>query len=146
MDRLHFSISIDAPKEKVWNTMLNKDTYTDWTSVFAPGSYYEGDWKEGSKIVFLDPNANAGMVSRIKENRKHEFMSIEHLGVVKDGEEIVDGEEVISWAGALENYTFKEKNGKTEVLVDLDTSEEYKDMFQNIWPKALDRLKELSEK
>ena len=44
MEKLHFSISIKAPKEKVWDTMLNDVTYRQWTSVFnPPGSYYEGD-------------------------------------------------------------------------------------------------------
>jgi hypothetical protein len=31
---------------------------------------------------------------------------------------------------AFENYTFKEKNGKTDVLVDMDINEEYAEMFK----------------
>jgi ligand-binding SRPBCC domain-containing protein len=45
MEKLNYSITIDAPKEKVWNTMLEKNTYTDWTSAFAEGSTYKGDWR-----------------------------------------------------------------------------------------------------
>jgi len=56
----------------------------------------------------------------------------------------------MNWAGSLENYTFKEVDSTTEVLVDLfaDTSigDEYKEMFQDTWPKALQKLKELVEK
>ena len=148
MQKLHFSISIKAPKEKVWNTMLNKNTYDIWTEAFAEGSHYVGDWNKGSKILFLAPgeNGDMGMVSRIKENRKYEFVSIEHLGIVQDGKEDITSEAVKSWAGALENYTFKEKNGSTEVLIDTDTNDEYKEMFQDMWPKALQKLKELAEK
>lgn len=55
MHRLHFSIVIDAPKEKVWHTMLDEDSYRAWTQVFADGSHYVGDWSKGSKILFLAP-------------------------------------------------------------------------------------------
>lgn len=149
MDRLKFSIVIDAPKEKVWRTMLNDDTYRLWADVFMPGSHYVGDWSEGSKILFLAPwegGEMAGMVSRIKENRPYEYLSIEHLGMVQNGKEDTSSEAVKQWAGALENYTFKEKNGTTEVLVELDSPEEYAEMFQGTWPKALQKLKELAEK
>ncbi|OGU30545.1 MAG: ATPase [Ignavibacteria bacterium GWA2_35_9] len=148
MEKLHFKIDINSPKENVWNTMLDDKTYRAWTEAFAPGSYYKGDWNKDSKILFLAPGEKGemGMVSRIKENRKYEFISIEHLGVVNEGKEDTTSDEVKGWAGALENYTFKEKDGLTEVLVDMDINDEYKDMFEGMWPKALQKLKELSEK
>jgi uncharacterized protein YndB with AHSA1/START domain len=150
---MHFSIVINAPKEKVWHTMLDLDTYKIWTEVFAPGSSYEGDWSEGSKMLFIGPDENGkmgGMVSQIKESRPYEFVSIEYNGVVKDGKEITTGEEAKEYAGSLENYTFKEMDGKTEVIVDLlgseEIGEELKQYFQDSWPKALQKLKELAEK
>ena len=149
METLHFSITIGATKEKVWNTMLGEDSYREWTSAFIPGSHYVGDWNEGSKILFLGPGEAGeigGMVSRIKENRPYEFISIEHLGFVQDGKEDTSSEEAKSWAGALENYTFKETDGSTEVLVDMDTTEAFKEMFLDGWTKALQKLKELAEK
>lgn len=147
MERLHFSIDIDAPKDKVWNTMLGEDTYRIWTEAFAPGSHYKGDWSEGSKMLFLAPDdsgKNSGMLSRVKENRKFEYLSIEHLGIVQD-EEDTSSNEVKEWAGAIESYTLRENNGQTEVLIEMDTEEEYKEMFRDMWPKALQKLKELSE-
>lgn len=149
MDRLKFTMVIDAPKEKVWRTMLDDDTYRVWTEAFMPGSHYIGEWSKGSKILFLAPGEKgelSGMVSRIKENRPYEYISIEHIGVVQDGKEDTSSEAVKQWAGALENYTFKEKDGRTELRVDLDSAEEYQEMFQDIWPKALQKLKELAEK
>jgi len=148
MQKLHFKIDINAPKEKVWHTMLDDKTYRIWTEAFMPGSYYKGDWGKGSKMLFIGPgeNGDMGMVSRIKENQKYKFISIEHYGVVKDGKEDTSSDEVKAWAGAHENYTFKEKDNSTEVLVDMDTAEEYKEMFEDMWPKALQKLKELSEK
>jgi uncharacterized protein YndB with AHSA1/START domain len=139
MQKLHTSIKINAPKQKVWDVMIGDDTYRQWTSVFMPGSYFEGSWEEGSKILFL--------VSRIAENRLHEFISIEHLGMVEDGVEDRSSEATKGWAGALENYTFKEtENGGTEVLVDMDIDEKEKEMFDRLWPQALEKLKELAEK
>lgn len=151
MDKMHFAITIHASRKKVWDTMLCAESYRAWTDVFMPGSgsHYVGDWNQGSKILFLATGENglmSGMVSQIKENRLHEYISIEHLGVVHDGKEDTSGESVKQWAGAHENYTFKEIDGGTELLVDMDTNDEFKEMFQGIWPKALQKLKELAEK
>ena len=150
MQKLHFKIDINAPIEKVWDTMLEDKTYRVWTAQFNEGSYYMGDWSKGSKILFLGPNPETGkeggMVSRIKDNRKHEFISIEHLGMVNDGVEDTTSEAVKPWAGSLENYSFKNLNGKTELLIEIDINDDFKDMFNDMWPKALQKLKEISEK
>ena len=149
MDKLKFSIVINAPKEKVWDTMLEDKTYRIWTEEFTPGSHYIGSWDEGSKILFLGPANDGklgGMVSRIKENKLHKFISIEHLGEVLDGIEDTTSDRVKIWAGALENYTFIDKDDKTELVVDMVINEEFKEMFEGIWPKALQKLKELCEK
>jgi hypothetical protein len=151
MKKLHFEIQINAPIEKVWNTMLEDATYRQWTSVFNPGgSYFEGDWSDGSKMLFLGPSEDGseigGMVARIKENRKHEFISIEHLGMIKNGVEDTTSEEVKKWTPAFENYTFTEKDGGTELTIDVDVNEEYGDIFNGMWPKSLQILKELAEK
>lgn len=152
MNKLHFSITINAPKAKVWSTMLDDATYRAWTEAFTTGSHYVGDWSKGSKILFLGPDPNTGkmggMVSRIAENRLHEYISIEHLGMMQDGKEdyFTASEAMKGWAGAHENYTFKEKNGETQVLVDMDITEDVKEAFEEMWPKALLKLKELAEK
>lgn len=148
MVKLNYSIVIDADKEKVWNTMLDDETYRIWTEVFSVGSHYAGDWKEGSNILFLAPDKNgsiSGMVSRIRRNIPYEFVSIEHLGMVNSGQIDTTSDEVKGWAGAFENYTFNSISGKTELLIELDSNEDYKDMFDEMWPKALLKLKELAE-
>jgi len=152
MKKLHCSIVIDAPKEKVWHAMLDDKPYREWTKVFNPaGSYYEGDWSEGSKILFLGPDPEhpeslGGMVSRIAKNTPYEYISIEHIGMIRDGAEDTESEEVKKWVPAFENYTFHEKGGGTEVLVDVDVADEYADMFNDMWPKALRKLKEVAER
>lgn len=151
MEKIHLTIFINAPREKVWDIMLSDATYRDWTSPFNPGSYFEGNWEEGSEILFLGPDPSGegkemgGLVSRIVENRKPEFISIEHLGVVKDGVEDRSPETVGPWAGAHENYTLAEKDGGTDLTIDQDMSAEEKAFMEDAWHKALARIKELAE-
>ena len=89
MEQLKFSIKINSPKAKVWQVMLNDETYRIWSEIFHPCSYYKGSWDEGSRIDFLGPTENGemGMITRIKANRKEEHISIEFLGMYINGEE-----------------------------------------------------------
>jgi hypothetical protein len=150
MHKLHFSILINAPKERVWHTMLDDEPYREWTTAFNPGSYYKGDWSKGSKMLFLGPDPETGqeggMVSRIAENKPYEFISIEHQGLYLNGIEDTTSDEARKWAPAFENYTYRERDGGTEVLVDLDVAESVAEMFDQMWPAALQKLKELAEK
>ncbi len=149
MDVLHFSTLINADKEKVWHTMLDKPTYSIWTKPFHPNSSFEGNWEEGSEIRFIAPsdNGNAeGMFSRIKKNDKYSFISIEHIGMISNGVVDTTSEQVKKWAPSFENYTFSPKGTQTEVTVDMQIDAAYKDEFEKLWPKALQALKELSEK
>jgi hypothetical protein len=132
--------------------LLDKGSYRAWTAPFiegieAEGSDYIGDWNEGSKILFVSSGKQGtmGMVARIKESRPFDFISIEHVGIVKNGVEDTTSDEVKRWTPAFENYTFTEKDGGTEVSVDIDVADEFKTMFQEKWPKALQKLKELAE-
>lgn len=149
MQKFETSIFINAPKEKVWDTMLSKDTYEQWTAAFDPSSRYEGSWEEGSEIRFLgtsEDGSTMGMVSRIAKNVPHEYLSIEHIGIIKNGVVDTESDEAKSWAPAYENYTLIEKDGGTEVKIDQDVEEQYMEMFEEMWPKALETLKELAEK
>lgn len=151
MKKLHFTKDIKAPAKKVYNTMLgieNIKTYEAWTTAFQPGSTYEGSWNKGSKMLFVGPDGEggrAGMVARIAENKPHQFVSIHHYGLVSGDKEITEGPEVEQWAGAHENYTFKESNGTTTVTIDIDVADAFVDMFGTMWPNALNKLQTLVE-
>ena len=86
------------------------------------------------------------MVSRIAKCRPYEFVSIEHLGIVNDGVEDTTSDEARKWAPAYENYTFTEKDGMTELVVDSDTDEEQAAEFGKMWQVGLQRLKEIAER
>jgi hypothetical protein len=144
MKKVRFNISINAPREQVWKILWEDASYRKWTRVFHEGSYAVTDWKKGSKVLFLSPDGE-GMVSVIEEIRPDEYMSIKHLGMVKNGVEDLDSEETFKWSGAHENYTLKGMNGKTELIIDMDTTEDYFEYFSKIWPEALKIIKALSE-
>lgn len=144
MERKQFQISINAPKEKVWKTLWDADSYEKWTSAFCEGSHAVTDWKEGSKVLFLDGKGE-GMTSMIEANKPNEFMSFKHLGMIKDGAEDTSSDKVKEWSGAAENYTLKEEGGTTELTVDMDLADEYKDYFMKTFPGALEEVKKISE-
>lgn len=149
MKQLDFTVQINAPQAKVWSTLWNDDTYRKWTAVFHEGSQAQSDWKEGSKILFLDESGQGGMSSMIARLIPNEFMSFQHLGIVKDGVEDFTTAEAKGWSGAMENYTLLEKDGGTELRVEVDSSDSdehnFVDYFRETFPKALQRVKELAE-
>ena len=145
MNKSHYSITISAPRSTVWQIMLDDETYRQWTTVFAEGSYFEGDWNEGSTIRFLTPQKD-GMVGVIAENRKYEYLSIEHRGHVLKGVDDTESDEVKKWTPVYENYSFTEVDGGTELTVDIDIPSSYEAYFEGVWPKALKAVKELAEK
>ena len=152
MKKVQFKTEINAPITKVYITMLgldNKATYEAWTAEFNPTSTFEGSWEKGSKILFIgtgEDGEKGGMVAEIAENIPNKFVSIRHYGILKGDTEITSGEEVEKWAGELENYWFEEHNGITSVTVEVGVSDEYMDYFQTTYPKALQKLKEITEK
>jgi hypothetical protein len=139
METLTFSVDINAPREKVWNLLWADDSYRQWTYVFSAGSYAESDWKEGSKIKFLGPGGD-GMHSVIDKLVPNEQMKFRHVGEIKNG---VESES--SWHGAMESYYLYDKNGGTEVNIELESVSEFKDYFNTTFPKALQILKQIAE-
>ncbi len=148
MKKLHLEKLINAPRQKVWENIVNDQPYRQWTAVFMPGSFFEGSWEKGAKIQFLAKNDKGeleGMTSEIAENRPFEFLSIKHLGFVKNGVEDTTSEEIKKWTPSHENYTLSEEDGKTLFALDMDVADEEEEMFKEIWPRALEKLKEISE-
>ncbi len=144
MERQKFNIMINAKPEKVWKILWDDATYRQWTKVFSEGSHAESDWKEGSEILFLD-GKGSGMFSIIEKLVPNEFMSFKHLGIINEGEKDLKSESK-SWNGAIENYTLKAINNQTELIVELDIEHEYKELFEDTFPKSLQKVKELAEK
>jgi len=142
--RIQFTAKIKAPAIVVWQHATNHESYMKWASAFAEGSYFDGSWESGAKIMFLAPSGD-GMVSEIAESRINEFISIRHLGFIANGIQDTTSEAIRAWAPAYENYTFLTTMEGTSMVVDQDVSVEWEEYITQSWPKALEILKELCE-
>ncbi len=149
METLQFKTTIKADVEKVYHSMLGKETFKEWTAVFNPTSRYEGNWDKGSKIRFIGESKEGkqeGMVGIVRENKPFEFVSVEYIALVDDDKEVVTGPGVEEWLNTFENYTFEESNGETTVTVDIDMNDEMIAYFKEKYPEALNKLKEICER
>lgn len=140
LNRLHFSIDINAPRERVWQVLWDDASYRDWTSAFSEGSYAVSDWNEGSTIQFLDPSGS-GMSAIIEKKTSNELMSFKHVAEIKNGQE----QPPAQWSGAREKYTLTTSGRGTRLVVELESPDEYRKVFEDMFPKALQRVKTLSE-
>jgi len=150
MEKLHISAVINASPEKVWEAIVTDEKYRYWTSAFMEGSYFKGGWNKGDSIQFLmtdDEGKTGGMISEIAESRFPEYISIKHLGMIRDGVIDTESDEAKNWAIAYENYTLTRlSDGSTEFKLDQDMEDKYHDMFTDMWGKAMVKLKEISER
>ncbi|MEO6230671.1 MAG: SRPBCC domain-containing protein [Ferruginibacter sp.] len=137
---ISFSIHIDSGREKIWSTLWNSETYKKWTSVFAEGSYYKGELKQGNMVQFLGEDGG-GMSSHIEKLIENEQMVFAHQKEIKNGLETDS-----TWQGAKEIYYLKKEDDTgTELQVILDVTPDMEDYFKKTFPRALDLIKQLSE-
>ncbi len=146
MKKLESKIDIAASPKKVWDTMLQPETYKEWVNAAWAGSYYKGKWKQGENISFLSANGG-GTLATIIKLRPYEFILAKHIAVIKaDGSEDRDSKEAKTWIGTTESYTFIEHDGTTELKTEMNTEPEWEKMLGDSWPKALAKLKAICER
>lgn len=146
MKKFAFKITIKADKRKVWTTMLNADTYKQWIEPSWPGSTFIGSWKEGQTIRFIS-RSGEGTQAFLQEVKPYECIKATHNAIVlRDGSEDRNSEMAKGWVGITESYYFTEKNGETEVTVEINTKPAWESMFSDGWPAALAKLKEIVER
>lgn len=140
MKKLVFSIEINASREKVWDVLWSDQNYRNWTAVFIPGSYYEGELHEGNDIRFLSPGEH-GLFAVVEKVIPFQSMHFTHFGLVIDGisQEKTFGED------AIEQYELSESQVGTKLSVTIKTEEEYITYFSNTFPRALSAIKEITE-
>lgn len=145
IEKLHFSININAPKTVVWETLWGKQSYTAWTQPFCDGSYYEGELAPNARIHFLMPEGS-GMYSDVIFFRENELIVFKHIGDVIDFKEQPLNDETKRWTGCFEIYRLMEINANTtEVEVEVDVTDAHIEFMKKKFPLGLEKLKELSE-
>ena len=145
MKNLEYKIHINAPKQKVWKTMIQRGTYEQWVAASWPGSSYEGKWNEGEKIKFVSKNGS-GTLALIEVFKPYDYISAKHIAaLLEGGREDYDSDIAKGWIGTMESYTFNERNGETDLTVEIKTNPVWQKMFDDGWPNALKKLKEICE-
>jgi hypothetical protein len=144
MEKKTFKTMINARPEKVWKTLWDNSSYNKWASAFGENQEVKTDWKEGSRIEFLDLNGD-GMLSEVVENKSAERLSLQHIGIVNKGVPDLESKHAKEWAGAKETYILKPLDNSTELVIETDLADEWKDYFNERWPQALEKIKQLSE-
>jgi uncharacterized protein YndB with AHSA1/START domain len=144
IQKLVFSVEIDANANVIWNKMWNKETYTQWVTPFCEGTYFTGEIELGNRIHFIAPSFD-GMYSDVFYLIPNELVIFKHIGNLKDLKEQPIDAESEKWTGCFEVYKLKEKEGKTTVTAEIDCMSEYINYMNEKFPLALQELKKISE-
>ena len=145
MLKLNYSIEINAKKEHVWKTMLEKETYQEWAKAFSSGSTFIGEWKQGETILFFD-NDLGGTKALLEIFNPYDEILAKHVSMVdKEMNENNEVEMAKKWNGSTERYTFNEVGNKTKLDIEISTDDVFSEMFNTGWPKALGIIKSLCE-
>jgi uncharacterized protein YndB with AHSA1/START domain len=145
MKTLLFTIYINATPNKVWASLWQPENYTEWTSHFTKGSYYKTDsFSEGSRIQLLTP-AGDGMFSILDKVDPPRFLAFRHLGMVMNFEEQPMDETTEAWTNAIESYLLEPVDEGVNLIVSVDTAEEYEPYMNEKFPVALAALKQIAE-
>jgi uncharacterized protein YndB with AHSA1/START domain len=138
-------IVIQAPKEVVWQVLLNDEFTRQWYAAFSEGAHAETDWQVGSKALFTDDSGN-GLIARVVENKPNEKIAMVFEGGITNGREDYESDMSKAMIGGKEEYVLSETNGATQLAVAADMDSSFADAMTIAWQKALEHLKVLAEK
>lgn len=142
MTEMRFTVEINAPKEKVWDTLWQDETFREWADIIDPGTYMVGDLKEGSEVQYISGNGY-GVTSLVVKLIPSEYVLLRHSAdTVGTGTKQREKE----WTGGAESYLLTEKSGATTLTVAFDVPSELEEYFQINYPSALETIKALAEK
>jgi uncharacterized protein YndB with AHSA1/START domain len=145
MKHLRYTVRIHAAKQTVWNAMLDSKKYRQWAKAFSADSRFQGEWKQGSHIRFIDPNMG-GTKAILEEVTPHDRIHAKHVAIVhQNGSEDTQSDLAKNWMGVTETYVLKNVDGMTELSVDIKTYADHVNMFNDCWPEALQLLKDICE-
>jgi uncharacterized protein YndB with AHSA1/START domain len=143
---LQYRIDIDVDREVVWAAMTDPDSYKEWASAFSANSQFVGEWKQGSFIDFIDPD-RGGTRALLEEVRPLERIHARHVATISaDGRLDTESDVAKKWIGSLESYTLTETSRGTVLVVDIFSHEDFVEMLNDGWAKALPLLKSLCER
>ena len=145
MKQLNYSITINADRSHVWETMLAPGKYEQWVKAFSEHSQFEGRWEAGATVKFVDPNMG-GSKAILEIFEPPHCILAKHIAMISvDGNEDKDSEAALQWVGSTEKYLLTESGGKTILAIEMQTHPAFVEMFDTCWPAALNTIKSLCE-
>jgi uncharacterized protein YndB with AHSA1/START domain len=144
MDTIKKSITIKAPKEKVWEILTNEPFRDIWMSEFSENSQVGGEYKEGEDLIFLDATGQ-GLKARVKKLTEYTLVELENIANIKNGIEDTSSSEFEAWKGTGDTYMLTDINGDTSLKIESSIPSGKEQMFTDLWNKALKKIKEIAE-
>jgi uncharacterized protein YndB with AHSA1/START domain len=133
------SISINAPKSKVWMALIDPEQ----VKKYFFGTVLKSDWKVGSPITFSGewegkPYLDKGIILQIE---KEKILKYNYWSSFSGTEDKLENYAVII-------YSLEEKAGQTTIFISQDSikSKEALDHSEQNWQMIMKSLKELLEK
>ena len=142
MKEIEFEIEIFASKERVWATLWEDTAFRDWAGIIDEGTYMKGEMREGNEIQFISSVNGYGVTSLIVKLIPHEFILFKHEADTRERGQHKRRKE---WTGGTESYALVENSGITKLIVKTEVPLEQEDTFNSRLPRALERIKTLSE-
>lgn len=143
MKELQFRVEIHAPKERVWDTLWQDETFRQWAGIIDPGTYMVGNLKQGNEVQFISAENGYGVTSLVEKLTTNEFLLLRHQ---TDTQGNGKQEREKEWTGGTESYRLAEKDGITTLTARFDVPPELEEYFKNNYPKALEQVKVLAER
>jgi uncharacterized protein YndB with AHSA1/START domain len=144
MQNMHYSVDINATKEKVWETLWSDQTLRDWASNIDEGTYMEGTLEEGKEVNFMSASGY-GVSSKVEKLIPYMHVSFRQIADIKAGANGAIEKRDKQWTGALGSYDLEENKGKVTLSVAQDVPDELVEMFKTRIPLSLERVKVLAE-
>lgn len=99
--------------------------------------------KEGNELQFISSVSGYGVTSLVEKLDPNRFVLFRHRA---DTQESGEQKREKEWTGGMESYSLAENNGVTVLTTELDVPPGQEETFNTRLPKALTRVKILTEK
>lgn len=139
MQKLEFSVQINADVDRVWQVLFEQDDNGLWPAALDEGTAFEGTWAEGSIVKFLD-SKNNGMYNLVEKNILHNELRMKHLGWIMDGKLIPQ-----NWGDSSVSYILISNENGTLLKGEINSLDEFVSFFEAKYPKNFTNIKELAE-
>lgn len=133
---------INAPRETVWHVLTDDKLFPSWHPFGGEGSRFVGEWKEGGALLLTNAKGEARAYT-VAASKARECLHLKLTGTGVPGKfERELGDE---WGEGREHYDLADKNGKTELRLEVDIADEQRQHLIMEWALAMQKVKDLAE-